>query len=146
MYKNIRSFVRSFNIKYGMLYYLKKYPLTLLTIAVIFYLSFFKPPQTDMETIPGIDKLVHTCMYGGLCFLLWIEYLRIHRNINRLRMLIGGIILPILLSGAIELMQTYCTEHRGGDWIDFAANSLGVILAAFVGYHILRPIIWHHKK
>ena len=117
MYKNIRSFVRSFNIKYGMLYYLKKYPLTLLTIAVIFYLSFFKPPQTDMETIPGIDKLVHTCMYGGLCFLLWIEYLRIHRNINRLRMLIGGIILPILLSGAIELMQTYCTEHRGGDWI-----------------------------
>ena len=108
-----------------MLYYLKKYPLTLLTIAVIFYLSFFKPPQTDMETIPGIDKLVHTCMYGGLCFLLWIEYLRIHRNINRLRMLIGGIILPILLSGAIELMQTYCTEHRGGDWIDFAANSLG---------------------
>jgi hypothetical protein len=43
-------------------------------------------------------------------------------------------------------MQTYCTEHRGGDWIDFAANSLGVILAAFVGYHILRPIIWNHKK
>lgn len=142
MYKNIRSFARSFNIKYGMLYYLKKYPLTLLTIAVIFYLSFFKPPQTDMETIPGIDKLVHTCMYGGLCFLLWIEYLRIHRNINRLRMFIGGIILPIALSGAIELMQAYCTEHRGGDWLDFAANSLGVVLAAFVGYHILRPIIW----
>ena len=142
MYKNIRSFARSFNIKYGMLYYLKKYPLTLLTIAVIFYLSFFKPPQTDLETIPGIDKLVHTCMYGGLCFLLWIEYLRIHRNINRLRMFIGGIILPIALSGAIELMQAYCTEHRGGDWLDFAANSLGVVLAAFVGYHILRPIIW----
>ena len=142
MYKNIRSFVRSFNIKYGMLYYLKKYPLTLLTIAVIFYLSFFKPPQTEMETIPGIDKLVHTCMYGGLCFLLWIEYLRIHRNINRLRMLIGGIILPILLSGAIELMQTYCTEHRGGDWLDFAANSLGVLLAALVGHYILRPLFW----
>ena len=146
MYKNIRSFVRSFNIKYGMLYYLKKYPLTLLTIAVIFYLSFFKPPQTDMGEIPGIDKLVHTGMYGGLCFLLWIEYLRIHRNINRLRMFIGGIILPITLSGVIELMQAYCTEHRGGDWLDFAANSLGVVLAAFVGYHILRPIIWKQKK
>ena len=146
MYKNIRSFVRSFNIKYGMLYYLKQYPLTLLTIAVIFYLSFFKPPQTDMGEIPGIDKLVHTCMYGGLCFLLWIEYLRIHRNINRLRMFIGGIILPITLSGVIELMQAYCTEHRGGDWLDFAANSLGVVLAAFVGYHILRPIIWKHQK
>ena len=123
-----------------MLYYLKKYPLTLLTILTILYLSFFKPPQTDMEQIPGIDKLVHTCMYGGLCFLLWIEYLRIHRKINWKRMLIGGIILPITLSGAIELLQTYCTEHRGGDWLDFAANSLGVILAALIGFYILQPM------
>ena len=105
MYKNIRSFVRSFNIKYRMLYYLKKYPLTWLTIFAIIYLSFFKPPQTDMETIPGIDKLVHTCMYGGLCFLLWIEYLRIHRKIDHRRMLIGGILLPVTLSGIIELLQ-----------------------------------------
>ena len=135
MYKNIRSFVRSFNIKYRML-----------TIFAIIYLSFFKPPQTDMETIPGIDKLVHTCMYGGLCFLLWIEYLRIHRKLDHRRMLSGGILLPVALSGVIELLQAYATEHRGGDWLDFAANSLGVVLAALVGYYILRPIIWKQKK
>ena len=88
-----------------MLYYLKKYPLTLLVVAIIFYLSFFKPPQTDMENIPGIDKLVHICMYGGLCFLLWVEYLRNHQAMDKQRMCIGGIVLPILLSGAIELMQ-----------------------------------------
>lgn len=123
-----------------MLYYLKKYPLTLLTIAVILYLSFFKPPQTDMEQIPGLDKLAHTCMYGGLCFLLWIEYLRIHRSINWRRMLTRGILFPIALSGGIELLQAYGTEHRGGEWLDFAANSLGVILAAFVGFYILQPI------
>ena len=135
--------------------YLKKYPLTLLVISVICYLSFFKPPQTEMETIPGIDKLVHTCMYGGLCFLFWTEYLRTHRELNRrkilwggiiLPILWGGIILPILMSGIIELLQSYCTEHRGGDWLDFAANSLGVLLAAMVGYYILRPLIWKKKK
>ena len=125
-----------------MVYYLKKYPLTWTVITAILYLSFFKPPQTDMETIPGIDKLVHTCMYGGLCFMLWIEYLRIHRTINRYKMLIGGILLPIALSGTIELLQAYCTEHRGGDWLDFAANTLGVLLAALVGYYILRPLMW----
>ena len=38
-----------------MLYYLKKYPLTWIVIAAILYLSFFKPPQTEMEEIPGID-------------------------------------------------------------------------------------------
>lgn len=129
-----------------MLRYLKKYPLTLVTVVIILYLSFFKPPQTDMETIPGIDKIAHICMYGGLCFLLWIEYLRTHQTINKSRMWIGGIILPIALSGTIELMQAYCTEHRGGEWFDFAANSLGVFLAALVGYYILRPIIWKNKK
>ena len=77
-YKNNCSFASSFKIKYGMIQYLKKYPLTWLTIAIILYLSFFKPPQTDMEEIPGIDKLAHICMYGGLCFILWIEYLRTH--------------------------------------------------------------------
>ena len=129
-----------------MLYYLKKYPLTLLVLVTIFYLSFFNPPQTDMDSIPGIDKLVHICMYGGLCFLLWIEYLRIHRRINRQRMLIGGIILPITLSGIIELLQAYCTAYRGGEWLDFAANTTGVIRAALTGYYILRPIIWKKKR
>ena len=126
--------------------YLKKYPMTLLVIAIICYLSFFKPPQTEMETIPGIDKLVHTCMYGGLCFLLWVEYLRTHRELNRRKILWGCIILPILMSGIIELLQSYCTEHRGGDWLDFAANSLGVLLAAIMGYYVLRPLIWKREK
>ncbi len=129
-----------------MLDYLKKYPLTLLVILAIFYLSFFKPPQTDMESIPGIDKLVHLCMYGGLCTLLWTEYLRTHRSIHRWKIGIGAIILPIALSGIIELLQSYCTEHRGGDWMDFGANSLGVLLAAVAVYYILRPIIWRQKK
>ena len=129
-----------------MVAYLKKYPMTLLVILVICYLSFFKPPQTEMETIPGIDKLVHTCMYGGLCFLLWVEYLRTHREPNSRKMFWGGIILPIAMSGIIELLQSYCTEYRGGDWMDFAANSLGVILAAMVGYYLLRPLIWKKGK
>ena len=129
-----------------MLYYLKKYPMTWLVIAAILYLSFFKPPQTDMEEIPGIDKLVHICMYGGLCFLIWVEYLRAHQAIHRRKIAIGCFVLPILFSGFIELMQSYCTEHRGGDWLDLAANTTGVILAALVGNYILRPIIWKNKK
>ena len=65
-----------------MLSHLKKYPLSICIIAVIIYLSFFTPPKTDMGDIPGLDKLVHTCMYGGLCLVIWFEYLRSHRSIN----------------------------------------------------------------
>ena len=144
-YKNNCSFASGFKIKYGMIQYLKKYPLTWLTIATILYLSFFKPPQTDMEEIPGIDKLAHICMYGGLCLLLWIEYLRTHSTIHWKRIIIGGILFPVAFSGCIELAQSYLTEHRGGDWLDLAANTTGVLLAALVGYYILRPIIWKKR-
>ena len=44
-----------------MLYYFRKYPVSLIIVAIIFYLSFFTPPKTDMEEIPYIDKVVHIC-------------------------------------------------------------------------------------
>lgn len=122
-----------------MLHYLKTYPLTLTIIAVICYLSFFTPPETQAEEIPYIDKLVHTCMYGGLCLIIWFEYLRHHRTISRERMLTGGILAPALMSGCIELLQEYCTANRSGDWADFAANVFGIISAAIIGYYLLRP-------
>ena len=46
-----------------MLYYIKKYPVSLLIILTVIYLSFFKPPTTDLSNIPNIDKIVHVCMY-----------------------------------------------------------------------------------
>lgn len=128
-----------------MLSHLKKYPLSLCIVAAIFYLSFFTPPKTDMEEIPGIDKVVHTCMYGGLCLVIWFEYLRSHRGINFVRVWIWGIIAPIAMSGVIELMQAYCTENRSGEWLDFCANSLGAVTAALIGYNILRPLMWKKR-
>lgn len=128
-----------------MIRYLKKYPLSLLITAIILYLSFFTPPKTDMEEIPYIDKLVHICMYGGLCLFIWIEYLCSHQAMNLRRIIIGGIILPIALSGVIEWFQGYCTENRSGDWADLIANMIGVFLAALVGHYILRPYLWKRK-
>ena len=61
---------------------LKTYQLTLLTVAAICYLSFFTPPQTELNNISNIDKLVHTCMYGGLSIIIWWEYLRKHDTIH----------------------------------------------------------------
>ncbi len=126
--------------------YIKRYPLSLLVVAAIFYLSFFTPPETDMKSIPYIDKVVHICMYGGLCFMVWVEYLYRHRDLCWRRIIPFGILLPIAMSGCIELLQEHCTENRGGDWMDFLANSTGVVLATLVGYYILRPIIWKRRR
>jgi VanZ family protein len=125
-----------------MIQYLRKYPLSVLVILVIFYLSFFTPPKTDLDEVPNIDKLVHTCMYGGLCFMIWLEYLRSHRSLNRRKLALWAVGAPIAMSGLIELLQAYATTNRSGDWLDFAANSLGALLAIPLGLYILRPIIW----
>lgn len=125
-----------------MLSHLKKYPYSLCIVAAIFYLSFFTPPKTDLGEIPGFDKLTHTCMYGGLCLVIWFEYLRSHRSINSIKVCIWGIIAPIIMSGIIELMQAYCTENRSGEWLDFYANSLGAVVASLIGFNILRPWMW----
>lgn len=120
---------------------LRHYPFSILTILVIWYLSFFTPPQTRLEEITNFDKLVHLCMYGGLSSVLWIEYLIHHSIIKKWDLIILCILFPILMSGVIEILQAYCTDNRSGDWMDFAANSVGVLLATLAGHFIYRPFI-----
>lgn len=124
-----------------MLYYIKKYPVSLLIILTVIYLSFFKPPSTDLGTIPNIDKLAHICMYLGMSGMLWLEFLRAHRKDDSpmWHVWVGAFVCPVLFSGVIELLQEYCTTYRGGDWLDFAANTTGAVIASLIGYYVLRP-------
>lgn len=119
---------------------LKHFPFTLFLLVVISYLSFFKPPSTGMDEIPYMDKFVHIGMYAALSGTIWLEYLYHYRTRFRLRQIFYlGIIAPVLISGAIELGQAYLTTNRSGDWFDFLANITGVILAALIGYYVVRP-------
>ena len=117
----------------NIIHIVRKYPFSILCILTIWYLSFFNPPETELEEVPFIDKWVHIIMYGGTCTILWIEYLRSHTTLNKGKLFCWAWLAPILMSGIIELLQEYCTEHRGGDWLDFVANSIGVTLAVVLG-------------
>ena len=124
-----------------MLYYIKKYPVSLVIILAVIYLSFFKPPTTDLGTIPNLDKVVHICMYFGMSGMLWLEFLRAHRR-DRTPMWhawVGAFACPVLFSGAVELLQAFCTTYRGGDWLGFAANTTGAVLASLVACFVLKP-------
>ena len=123
---------------------MKHYPLSILVVAIICYLSFFTPPKTDMEEIPNIDKLVHLCMYGGLTLVLWFEYLRRHTEICWRRIVLLGIVFPVLMSGMIEILQATCTSNRSGDWLDFVANCAGVLLGCVFSYYVTRPFLRRH--
>ena len=41
---------------------------------------------------------------------------------------------PALMGGLIELVQAYCTGgRRSGEWMDWAADSIGVAIGAVIG-------------
>ena len=77
-----------------------------------------------------------------LCVLsMWLEFLRAHRRDEAplWHAWVGAFFCPVLFSGCVELLQEYCTSYRGGDWLDFAANSTGALLASLVAYYVVRP-------
>ena len=61
-------------------HFLKKYPLSLLCILVVWVLSLMPVPETPLKEIRYIDKWTHLVMYGGTCAVIWAEYLRSHKN------------------------------------------------------------------
>lgn len=129
----------------AMIQFIRKYPLSLLVIASILFLSLFNPPKTRLDDISNIDKLAHVCMYGGLELVIWIEYLRHHENLNWVKILFFGIIAPIALGGLMEIAQMKLTQGRSGEWADFIADSIGVLIGAAIGYFAIQTIFKKKK-
>lgn len=123
------------------MHYFTKYPLTWTLVIIICYICLIPVPETPVDDVPGIDKLVHTGMYGLLCLIIWGERLRQRkrRPLDMLHCFIGAFVLPVAMSGCLELLQAYATTCRNGDWWDMAANALGVVIV-WTFFAILRKI------
>ncbi len=122
-----------------MIRYIKKYPISLAFIVVVVYLSFFKPPSVpEVALFPHADKIVHMGMYFVMSALLWWEFWRSNKEqITIWHAWVGAFLCPVLFSGVVELLQEYCTTYRGGDWLDFLANTTGATLASIIAYSLL---------
>ena len=115
--------------------YARKYKLSVICILLIWYLSvWFIPPHTPLDNVKFIDKWTHFIMYGGTCSVIWWEYLRSHDSISWLRLFLLAWLAPIVMSGCLELIQTYCTTNRAGEWLDLAANATGCTIGAAIGF------------
>ena len=76
------------------------------------------------------DKVIHFLMYFGLSFSLITEYYIKIFKINLNLFLIN--LFPVFFGGFIEILQSVLTNNRSGDWIDFLADTAGVIFAVIV--------------
>ena len=124
-----------------MAHYVKKYPFNVCCLVLIWGLSLFPIAEVEpLEGVPFVDKWTHVVMYGGTCCVIWTEYVRSHLSLDGEKLLFYAWLLPILMSGVLELLQEYATTYRSGEWLDMAANSTGVTLAVAYGlvFHALR--------
>lgn len=112
-----------------------RYPLSAALIVAIWVMCLTPwIPETPLNDVSLIDKWTHLVMYGTLTAVIWWEYLRQHPQPESRRLLLLAFLAPVAMGGMVELAQAYCTAgHRSGDWLDFLANSLGVMLGTFLG-------------
>lgn len=118
--------------------FLRRYPFTLLCLALMMVLSFFSPPHTPLDKVAMIDKWTHLVMYGGTMAVFCIEYYRrmgtaVSRPYSlKVQALIAAVL--VALGGVVELLQAYCTGgRRSGEILDWVADTLGVLLGWFLG-------------
>ena len=121
--------------------HLKRYPLSIIIIGVILFLSFFNPPETPLNEVTNIDKVLHFIMYFGFCTVLWFEYFRSHAQSSTMRLILWAIIAPIVFSGLIEVGQQTLTPTRAADWRDLLFNALGCLAAALFSMTVTRRVL-----
>lgn len=107
--------------------WIRRHPISVILILVIWYLSLFTPPKTELANVRFIDKWAHLLMYGSLAFVLWMEDWRVRKASPSMPRALALYIGPVAMNGLIELAQAYCTTDRSGDWLDLAANAIGAL-------------------
>lgn len=107
--------------------WIRRHPISVILILVIWYLSLFTPPKTELANVRFIDKWAHLLMYGSLAFVIWMEDWRVRKASPSMPRALALYIGPVAMSGLIELAQAYCTTDRSGDWLDLAANAIGAL-------------------
>ncbi|XOF33447.1 MAG: VanZ family protein [Candidatus Electrothrix sp. YB6] len=98
---------------------------TLFTLTAITVLSL--SPLEELPPVPGGDKTHHLIAYALLAFPAALRRPQ-HWQIFCL--------LFIAYGGAIELIQPYV--NRYGEWLDFAANSTGILCGLLLAELLIR--------
>jgi VanZ family protein len=103
-------------------------------VLILICLPGSKFPKTDdWLDIIFFDKWVHVGLFAVLAFLWMKPYLNSTLPKQTVLQIIFKIALSVSVWGlATEIIQKYFAYHRSFDWWDWAADSLGALLAFII--------------
>lgn len=110
---------------------------SILVLSAIAYLSLLREPTISLPYVIGMDKWIHAIMYLVLTLtLLWDSQQR-----PKLWWIVG--VFSAIFGGFIEVLQEQFFYPRTGDWMDWLADCIGVIVAIIVW---LIGVKWYEKR
>lgn len=118
---------------------LTKYPFSCIIVIGTWILCFMTIPETPLSSVRFIDKWTHSLIYLVLGLSLSLEYLRNTKQPSPKFIIVWGWLMPIIMGGLIEVLQSYCTNgNRSGEWLDFFADAIGSTIAVLIGILLVR--------
>lgn len=131
-----------------MKYWPKRWVTTALVVLAILYLTLVPRPLPDNDIeIPGLDKVVHAVMFGGLAAVACIDAAMRGRNrfvALRRRQVWVVAMAAAAFGGAVEMAQAAMGAGRSGDMFDFVADCAGVAVGILSAMCALRA--WHKQN
>lgn len=115
---------------------IKGYWKTLLIALAILYGSLLREPHFSLPLIDYSDKWVHLLVYALLGAMACWDSMRSSTSVVRIVLI--GLVLPVLYGGVLELVQEWWFYPRTGDWFDWLADGMGVLLGCGIATIIAR--------
>jgi len=103
--------------------------LSLVYLVIIAFLSLLPPNDfPEIPLFPGVDKIVHTCMYLGLT---WLACWSMHAEIKHIWYYLI-ILFSISWGIVMEIFQYIMHMGRSFDPYDIAGNSFGTLIGVLI--------------
>lgn len=104
----------------------------LLWMGSVLFLSTRSVSGIPIPLFKGADKIAHFVFYSIMVYAFAWGYLKTHQ-LNLSKLLLAAY-WSVLFGGLIELVQHYLVNGRTGEWADFFANTIGVLIGSFIIY------------
>lgn len=124
--------------------FLKKWWPTCVVVLVILYATWVPRPidPNTLPPIPGIDKLIHAIMMGGLAGAILFDRRRANRKLQFTNHVVARVCIGVMIFSAFdEFVQGMLPIGRPSDVLDLLADWGGAIIGCVLAQPAINMVL-----